>query len=212
MASTKKRNWAAVVYPESMPDNWRTILQESGLPVAVSPLHDRDLDPTNEKKKPHYHLILCYPGPTTFGAVKRLTDQLHAPGPQPLDSVKGYYRYLTHKDNPEKAQYDESQIERIGGFNPLDYADLTRTERLELVKRMQQFVIDREIYEYCDLLDVLMSEDEIDLYDFTSCNTLLCNTYVTSRRHKRKEEKAAATQRWLEIRGAEINAEDEPDR
>lgn len=186
----KKRNWAAVIYPESLPENWLQILTDTGLPMAISPLHDQDLDPTGEPKKAHYHLILCYPGPTTFGNVKALTDQLHAPIPKPLDSVKGYFRYLTHQDNPEKAQYDPADIQTLGGFNILDYSDLTTSERLELVRRVQQFCIDLNIYEYCDLLDALMASDQIEAYDFCSRNTILFNSYVSSRRHKRKEEAA----------------------
>lgn len=191
----KKRNWAAVVYPESLPEDWEDILMLTGLPAALSPLHDRDLDPTGDPKKPHYHLILCYPGPTTYGVVKDLCDRLHAPGPQPLDSVKGYYRYLTHQDNPDKAQYNRAEIRTYGGFNILDYSDLTSSERLELVRRVQQFVIDMDLLEYSDLLDALMASDMPEEYDFCSRNTILFNSYVSSRRHKRRQEIADAERR-----------------
>ena len=66
----KKRYWAFVLYPESAPDNWRDFLQQTGLQVAISPLHDKDIDPTGLPKKSHYHIILCYDGPTTFNNVK----------------------------------------------------------------------------------------------------------------------------------------------
>lgn len=186
----KKRYWAAAIYPESMPDDWKEILTETGLPVAVSPLHDKDVDPDGQPKKAHYHVILCYSGPTTFSSVKQITDKLNATNPIPLENVKGYYRYLTHKDNPEKYQYDAAAITHLNGFNPLDYSDLSRSERLQLVRTVQQFCIDHEVYEYCDLLDELMASDLIDAYDFASSNTILFNSYVSSRRHKRKEEVA----------------------
>ena len=38
--NVKKRNWAFVAYPESMPTNWLEILQETGAPIAISPLHE----------------------------------------------------------------------------------------------------------------------------------------------------------------------------
>ena len=34
-----------------MPVNYEEIIQETGLPFAISPLHDKDLDPTGEPKK-----------------------------------------------------------------------------------------------------------------------------------------------------------------
>ena len=56
----KKRNWAFVCYPESMPKNWLEILQETGSPIAISPLHDKDKDPDEKEKKAHYHVIICW--------------------------------------------------------------------------------------------------------------------------------------------------------
>ena len=107
MINVKKRFWAMVLYPDSAPSDWRDIIQSTGLPFSVSPLHDKDLNADNSIKKAHYHIILCYPGPTTYNNVKSLCDSLNQPIPQPLDSVKGYYRYFTHKDNPDKFQEAE---------------------------------------------------------------------------------------------------------
>lgn len=60
----KGRIWASVGYPESLPTDWKDKLIETGLQIAISPLHDKDINPTGEVKKPHYHFIfwfrLCY--------------------------------------------------------------------------------------------------------------------------------------------------------
>ena len=66
----KKRNWAFVLYPESAPADWREQLQKTGLQCAISPLHDKDMNPDNTPKKPHYHVILTYSGPTSYNVVK----------------------------------------------------------------------------------------------------------------------------------------------
>ena len=47
----KKRNWTFVLYPESAPSDWIEQLKLSGLMCAVSPLHDKDVNPTGEPKK-----------------------------------------------------------------------------------------------------------------------------------------------------------------
>ena len=58
--NVKKRNWAFIVYQIQHPLIGKKILRQTGLQCAVSPLHDSDLDPTGEPKKPHYHVIACY--------------------------------------------------------------------------------------------------------------------------------------------------------
>ena len=115
-SNTKKRQWAFVCYPESLPPDWIEILKQSGLQCAISPLHDKDINPDNTPKKPHYHVILVYAGPTTYNNVATFTASINGTIPQPLEQVRGYYRYLTHKDNPEKAQYDEKDIITLNGF------------------------------------------------------------------------------------------------
>lgn len=181
--NVKKRNWACVVYPESAPIDWMDRLQQTGLQCAISPLHDKDTNPDNTPKKPHYHVIMAYSGPTSYNVVKALTDSLGQPIPQALEQIRGYYRYLTHMDNPEKCQYNESDIRTINGFNVADYVELTHTEVLRTKKRLQSLIRELGIYEYADLMDYL-ADNEMDLeYEVASNNTYFFDRYISSRRH-----------------------------
>lgn len=180
----KKRNWAFVLYPESAPSDWLEQLQSTGLQGCISPLHDKDIDPTGEPKKAHYHIILCYSGPTSFNVVNGLCRSLNQPIPQALEQIRGYYRYLTHRDNPEKYQYDERDIKAFNGFNILDYCELTRSEITELIKRIHTTILDADILEYSDLLDFLLGSDMLAEYEVAVSHTLLFGTYITSRRNK----------------------------
>ena len=182
--NVKKRNWAFVLYPESAPENWRDLLQKTGLQCAVSPLHDKDLDPTGTPKKPHYHVILVYSGPTSYNVVKALCDSLKQPIPQPLEQVRGYYRYLTHKDNPEKAQYSDSDIETINGFNISDYVELSKSEIITIKKKLQQLIRDGNILEYADLIDLLADSDMQQEYEVATNHTYFFDKYIASRRNK----------------------------
>ena len=184
----KKRNWAFVLYPESAPDNWKDVLQKTGLPFAISPLHNKDVNPDGSIKKPHYHIILCYAGPTSFNVVNRLVSGLNQPIPQYLEQIKGYYRYFTHKDNPEKYQYKESDIECCNGFVVTDYIELTNSENLALKREILDFIIESDIYEYCDLVSVLHYEDKVDMLYCVSNNTLFFNSFLKSRRYKKAQE------------------------
>ncbi len=201
--SVKKRNWAFVVYPTKaqlealgstydgndgygmLPDDWVEIMQLSGLQYAISPLHDKDFDPENNKmKKPHYHVIVCYGNPTTFNNVQSLTNRLNAPIPQALETVRGYYRYLTHKDNPDKYQYDENQIVVGGGFNIADYIELTKSEVNKIKFDLQKLIRQEDICEYEILMDYIQDNLDQLCYDVASSNTMFFNTYLRSRRHR----------------------------
>lgn len=183
----KKRNWGAVIYPESAPKDWLEILQLKGLSFAVSPLHDKDINPTGEVKKAHYHIILCFPGPTTDKTVNDIiVKELGQPIAIPLESVRGYYRYFTHKDNPEKYQYKSSDIQL---FNAFDVTDIMNNfEVYQSLREIQTLIIENNILEYCDLLDFLMVNDKPELWNVASSHTLVLNTYITSKRHKLKKE------------------------
>lgn len=182
--NVKKRNWAFVLYPESAPKDWKEQLQLTGLQCAISPLHDKDLNADNTPKKAHYHIILNYAGPTSFNVVKQLTDCLNQPIPQPLEQIRGYYRYLTHKDNPEKYQYSENDITTINGFDITEFIEMTKSEILEIKSKLQTMIRELNIIEYADLLDYIQDNGEKSEYDVASSNTIFFNTYIKSRRYK----------------------------
>ncbi len=184
----KKKYWAFVLYLESAPENWKELLQLRGIPICISPYHDKDVNPDGTTKKPHYHIILCFPNTTTYNNVKNITDSLNQPIPISLDAVKGYFRYLTHKDNPEKYQYNEKEIECLNGFNIDDYLDLTYSQVKTICIFIQQLIKDMNILEYSDLLDYLLTNELYTELDVASNHTLLFNTYICSRRNKIKSQ------------------------
>lgn len=195
--NVKKRNWAFVLYPESAPVDWVEQLKQGGLKCAISPLHDKDVNPDKTPKKAHYHVIVCYEGPTTYNNVKRLTESLNQPIPQPLEQVRGYYRYLTHADNPEKAQYAAPDIQTINGFDIREYVELTRTDVIRLMKEVQQFIRDNDITEYARLMDILKDGGDAtaDMFEVASSHTLFYRAYLTSRWRMQVQEvhKAGST-------------------
>jgi hypothetical protein len=184
MKRNKSRNWAFVVYPESAPENWKEILQLTGVEYAISPLHDSDKDPTEEDKKAHWHVIASWQnGTTTENVIKGITDSVSAPMPIALQSVKGYYRYFTHKDNPEKYQYEESEIQTINGFNILNYSDMSRHELDVIIMKIQDYIRENELYEYSKLIDKLKDSEMIAEWSIARSQTYFFSTYLRSRRY-----------------------------
>lgn len=180
----KSRIWASVGYPESLPSNWKDKLTETGLQIAVSPLHDKDINPTGELKKPHYHFIFNYEGPTTFEHMKELCDSLNMTIPIKLESLRGMYRYHIHADNPEKYQYDDRDRILLNGFDSKLVDALTATEIDKLSNQILAFIDDNNITEYCDLLFQFRTNDCLDLLQVAKSHTILFNTYIKSKRHK----------------------------
>lgn len=182
----KSRYWAFIVYPESVLENWRDELEEQGLVFAVSPLHDKDINPTGEKKKEHYHVLIEFSGPKTYKSVKEgICDKIGATIPKKVESIRGYYRYLTHEDNPEKAQYNREDIKEYNGFK----LELTITETTIIKKKICQIIQNMKIKEYCDLLDYFDDIGDHDYWEIASNNTYFFDKYITSVRNKEKEER-----------------------
>lgn len=181
----RTRNWSCVVYPESAPEAWRDVLDELHIQWIESPLHDLDVDPTGELKKPHWHIVLLFDGPKSYDQVKGLLVPLRCPIPQRCQSVRGSVRYMAHLDNPEKHQYSMSDIVAHGG---VDVADLLRPssgERYSMIRDMITYVRDNGIMEFQDLMDYAASQC------FDTWFPLLCDNsayvvaqYIKSQRHR----------------------------
>lgn len=177
-STLKKRNWAFIVYPESAPADWKERLQAKGLQCAISPLHDKDLNPDNTLKKPHWHVIAVYAGPTSFNIVQKITEELNSPNPQPLEQIKGYYRYLSHKDNPEKHQYDEKEIQTLNGFSIFDFSEIAKGEALEIKRIICRYIRENEILTYSKMFDILDAEEKTAELDVFSNNTMFFKEYI----------------------------------
>lgn len=117
---TRHRGWLAVSYPESIDKDWREKLVNEGVPIYVSPLHDKDVNADGTKKKDHNHYVALWDSPNTYENAKNVYGAIGAvmppknpkPGtPKPYAvNVRSALRYLCHLDNPEKAQYDPEQV------------------------------------------------------------------------------------------------------
>lgn len=183
----KSRYWAFIVYPESCKKNWENELEETGLQFAVSPLHDKDIDIYAEGgpeiKKAHWHVLIEYEGPKTYKSVKEdICDKIGATIPKKIESLRGYYRYLIHMDNPEKAQYKLEDIKEYNGF----HLDLTTTEVTRIMNEITDKIIDEEIFEYSDLIDYYKEIGDNDFVEIIMNHTYFFDKYISSRRNKNK--------------------------
>lgn len=153
MGVKKSRGWLTLVYPESAPEYWQDTLAEIGQMCVISPLHEHDVNQgTEEQKKPHYHVLLLWDGPTTEKCAKGTVSLICGVGCFPCASVRGSVRYFCHMDNPDKYQYDKNDLKQIGG---LDLESLITSESDEelLIKEMYEFIKEYNIIYYSDFVD-----------------------------------------------------------
>lgn len=105
------RNFSCIIYPDS--DNIDCDLVFNCLPSFAQDyfyiLHNKDSGNDESEIKDHFHIVLSKSTPSYISVV---SNQLHIPPNliQVISSKKAFVRYLVHKDNPEKAQYDISEV------------------------------------------------------------------------------------------------------
>lgn len=148
----RTRNYATVVYPESAPENWRTVISELCIPCFVSPLHDQDVNSTGEPKKPHYHVLIMFEGVKTQDQAEAIFDLIGGVGCEKVQSIRGYARYLCHLDNPEKVQYNTEDVVMYGGADYIGIIGLA-IDKYNAIGEMIDYCCSNQVYSYSDLLE-----------------------------------------------------------
>lgn len=185
MAEKKKDNrarvWVMVVYPESAPKNWRDILDGYHIPWIESPLHDKDVNPDGEVKKPHWHVMLTFDGKKSFEQVKEIADKISSPIPQKVASPVGQVRYMIHMDNPEKYQYKREDIIPHGGADVDAYFEISATAKNRILWEMMEYINKNQVTSYAQFIGYIQSIQNHDWFDIAvNRNTLALKTLIDS--------------------------------
>lgn len=176
--SKRQRAFAFLLYPESAPADWLDRLRDLHVPIAVSPLHDRDVftadkdgHKAGEIKKPHYHVMMCFSGKKSLEQVYQMLAGLLIKHVEPIDDARGYCRYLTHMDDADKAQYNPADIITISGF---DYAGLmapTKAQTDQIRSEVLSWIRETDCVNYCDLV-YFCHDVEPDWLDYVEHHTM----------------------------------------
>lgn len=186
----RSSNWLFCVYPESLPDDWLDYITQTHVQCCISPLHDKDTNPTGEPKKPHFHVLVRFESLKSEEQVESLFSYLNGTKPIICQSVRGSVRYFCHLDNPEKAQY---QIEDIKTFNSFDVSEVNRPTDAQIYKTIKdivKYIVDNQIIYYIDLLLMTMFDDTMpDIWGYTVAhNTTLFSGACESLRKKYRSQ------------------------
>lgn len=186
MAEKRGRNWTIVVYPESAPKNWRDILDDEHISWIESPLHDKDVNPDGEVKKAHWHILLLFEGNKSYKQVLDISKKLNAPIPQRVESARGMVRYMVHLDNPEKYQYNKSDIISHGGADVDHFFKMTVTHGQDVLKEITHYILENKVTNFVELVEYAIENND-DWFDvIANRNTLFLNKLIDAMYQKVK--------------------------
>lgn len=189
----RSSKWAFIVYPDSAPQDWLSILKLSFVRSAVSPLHSPDPAGSGEERKKHFHVLLDYDSLKSYEQVKSLTLSINATNPQIVNNPSGYYQYMIHKNNPEKEQFKNGYeaIQKFNGFDSDKFEDFTKKQIDSFKKDIFKIIEKVGITEYDVLISYFSDNYYIENYDIyfrlVTTNTILFNSYLCSRRNRLKK-------------------------
>ena len=177
----KSKYFCAMLYPDSQTYDVEQVIKalaQEHLTFAVSPIHNRDVEEDGSPKKCHYHILLAYSSATTLNNIRGWFRACGMPDSD-MHSIRvcasgvGYYRYLTHKDNPEKAQYDVKDLRIFNDFDGI-FKNFENSDSDKIDKRVRIFQIVDELntISFHNLLQYLML-NERDLFKMLTSSSAL---------------------------------------
>lgn len=114
----KQRAWTMELFEDSCCEFWRDLIEEFCVETYYI-YHDKDINADGTPKKPHYHVLMYFPGKKAYLQLLDFAIACGAPhsGEQPViipvNSLCAMCRYLVHRDNAEKYQYNEEDVHCI---------------------------------------------------------------------------------------------------
>lgn len=182
----RTRNFATVVYPESAPADWQEILSGQFVPAFISPLHDLDLNPTGEAKKPHYHVLLMFDTVKTIEQASTIFSLIGGVGCEVVNSLRGYARYLCHLDNPEKCQYNQDDVRSLCGADYNSAIGLA-TDKYKALGEMQDFCEENNVVSFY-LLSKYARTHRTDWYRILcDCGSVYMREYLKSKQWSKEK-------------------------
>lgn len=190
VGAKRTRNWATIIYPRqtegeetTCPDNWEEILSQLAVKAVASPLHDNDVTEEGEVKKAHRHVVIAFDGVKTQAQAKEIFEKIGGVGCEPISSLFSMTRYLTHLDNPEKAQYSSTDVICFGGFEYKRYVSTKDDEEKEIVANMGtifNICAQKNMYDFADCAEYLMAEQP-ELFTTFRKNPYFFATFLKSK-------------------------------
>lgn len=206
--TTTKRSiyWNFEIYKESAPANYLEILKSFQISFALSPWHDKDkwslLDEEKNPehkagtaKKAHQHGIFKFDSLKSYAQVKELTDKLNAPRPEVTKSISKSVQYFIHKNDPEKYQYEKSDIyDYCFGIEDYFVTPPTKAEEKQYLREMVAWCDSENVVRMNDLInEALKNHEDTWAKIFESRPLWTIERFVNGKWQEKEEKKKTGT-------------------
>jgi hypothetical protein len=164
-----------LLYPESLPSDWETLLKTTGRPIAVSPLHDQDVTSkqTLENQKRRFQLELddnryVWSEDLKDSYQKKIDDlQLAIDGKKKF-YLKPHYHVIYIAKNPVTANSVRQKIQKLLGVDALAEVKIIATSVRNMYDYLTHESVDaiakkKHVYDKKDIL--CLNNFDIDRYD-----------------------------------------------
>lgn len=164
------------MYPtaEGFPSDWEERLEKIGVPIAISPLHDKDKSKDGGFKKAHYHGIYIANNPVTSESVRNKLKAVLSAKKEECKAiamvqivhvaVENVYLYLTHESKDAKAKgkyiYPKSEIKHINNFDIERYITIDVETKNMVLTTLLLIIKENSIPNVLDLHDFIEKEGQ----------------------------------------------------
>ena len=184
MFTGRTRNWAFIVYPDSAPDCFVSMLDDLHVPIFISPLHNPVINENDEhERKEHYHVIVMFDSVKTYKQAKEVADIVNGSNPIPINAIRGYARYICHLDNPEKEQFGSDAAYKVRSLAGADYFETISlvTDRLQLIQEMIVWIEKYDCISFYQLAKFAAENNDSWHRALTTSCTVYMKNYLQSR-------------------------------
>lgn len=164
-----------LLYPESLPSDWETLLKTTGRPIAVSPLHDQDVTSkqTLENQKRRFQLELddnryVWSEDLKDSYQKKIDDLQSAIDGKKKFYLKPHYHVIYIAKNPVTANSVRQKIQKLLGIDALAEVKIIATSVRNMYDYLTHESVDaiakkKHVYDKKDIL--CLNNFDIDRYD-----------------------------------------------
>ena len=182
--------WWGYLYEDSSPDDFLERMSTSGHEILAMK-HDRDVTAAGEVKEQHWHVVVRFAHATSAKVAKELLCGfgVKAASVQYRDSWTAVARYLCHMDDPNKTQYDPSEVMEFGGADYLTAIKRT-ADKYHTTAEMMRWVQETDCRSFAALLDWAMEENLEWFMALCDSSAVIMREYIKARRYDTAEQEA----------------------
>lgn len=185
----KARYWQAVMYPESMIEDWQLLISDKLQYAGAYCIHDKDVDENGDARKSHVHIILAFNNTTTYKHALSVFKELGSCNTcERVLNIRRAYDYLIHNTESSKklGKYQYANNERVT-FNNFDigaFEQLSLNDKLSIKKELSSLIRTQHFFNFDDFDAYVIENLSLEHYQVMCENQGYFNNLVRGHYNK----------------------------